>query len=233
MAGEPQLQQGHNDADWVKYLQETLTAWGYSPGPVDGVFGPRTEAAVIQFQANNPDGQGNPLLQDGIVGPKTWGGLTRGMGAFQADNAGSGERLYVDNPVSLVSQTTNNTCWAASSAMLLGNSEADVVSRVGNAGGDGASEPEMQSFTATLGLRIVAPASMMPEGWAQLLGHGPVMVGIPYHYIIVAGIDSDGTYGGTKLHIFDPAAGERWSDYQVIENSYEIDAASGANLIQR
>ena len=233
MAGEPQLQRGENDPDWVRYLQETLIAWGYDTGPVDGIFGPITEGAVKQYQGDNVDLEGNQLLQDGIVGPKTWGALTRGAGAYQADDAGSGERISVDHSVSLVMQATDNTCWAASSAMLLGKSEADVVGIVGDAGGDGADEPEMTVFTAALGLEIVAPMSMMPEGWAQLLNRGPVMVGIPYHYIIVAGIESDGTYGGTRLHIFDPASGERWADYQVIENQYEIDADAGANLIQQ
>lgn len=233
MAGEPQLQQGENDADWVRYLQETLIAWGYAPGNVDGDFGPKTDAAVRAYQADNADVEGNQLVVDGIVGPKTWGALTRGAGAYQADDAGRGEAFSVDHSVSLVMQATDNTCWAASSAMLLGKGEADVIGTVGDAGGDGANEPEMQVFTEALGLEIVAPSSMMPEGWAQLLNRGPVMVGIPYHYIVVAGIESDGTYGGTRLHIFDPASGERWADYQVIENQYEIDAAAGANLIQK
>lgn len=233
MAGEPQLQQGENDADWVRYLQETLIAWGYAPGNVDGDFGPKTDAAVRAYQGDNVDTEGNQLVVDGIVGPKTWGALTRGAGAYQADDAGRGEAFSVDHSVSLVMQATGNTCWAASSAMLLDKGEADVIGMVGDAGGDGADEPEMQVFTEALGLEIVAPSSMMPEGWAQLLNRGPVMVGIPYHYIIVAGIESDGTYGGTRLHIFDPASGERWADYQVIENQYEIDAAAGANLIQK
>jgi peptidoglycan hydrolase-like protein with peptidoglycan-binding domain len=232
MADEPQLQEGQNDADWVRYLQETLIAWGYQPGDVDGWFGPLTDAAVRAYQGNNADVDGANLVVDGIVGPKTWGALTRGAGAYQADDAGRGEAFSVDHPVSIVMQATSNTCWAASSAMLLGKSENDVVGLVGNAGGDGADEPEMTVFTSELGLTIVPPSSMMPEGWAQLLSYGPVMVGIPYHYIIVAGIESDGTYGGTRLHIYDPAQGERWADYQVIENQYEIDASAGANLIQ-
>ncbi len=233
MADEPQLQQGHDDGDWVRYLQETLIAWGYDPGPVDGIFGPLTEDGVRAFQADNPDADGAPLAVDGIVGPKTWAALTRGSGAYQADDAGSGETFSIDHQVDLVMQTTDNTCWAASCAMLLGLSERDVIDKVGSAGGDGADEPEMQAFAADLGLEIVAPMSMTPEGWGQLLDRGPVMVGIPHHYIVVAGIDSDGTYGGTRLHVFDPASGERWADYQVVENQYEIDASAGANLLQR
>jgi len=42
-------------------------AW--DPGPIDGSAGPRTKAAVEGFQA------GNALVQDAIVGPRTWGKL--------------------------------------------------------------------------------------------------------------------------------------------------------------
>src|SRR3954447_24259839 len=49
----------------VRTLQRRLTRLGYAPGPVDGRFGPRTEAAVIAFQTR----QG--LTADGLVGPRT------------------------------------------------------------------------------------------------------------------------------------------------------------------
>ena len=52
----------------VVRLQSLLAAAGYAVSP-DGVFGPRTRAAVIAFQASRN------LNPDGIVGPKTWGAL--------------------------------------------------------------------------------------------------------------------------------------------------------------
>ena len=37
----------------VAEAQERLTALGYEPGPVDGFFGPRTRAAIVDFQTDN------------------------------------------------------------------------------------------------------------------------------------------------------------------------------------
>ena len=34
----------------VRAVQQKLQAWGYDPGPVDGFWGPATEAAVSVFQ---------------------------------------------------------------------------------------------------------------------------------------------------------------------------------------
>ncbi len=58
------LRQGTIGPD-VTLLQRTLQGKGFSPGRVDGEFGPGTEAAVMAFQRS----QG--LLADGIVGPHT------------------------------------------------------------------------------------------------------------------------------------------------------------------
>ena len=55
----------------VIYLQKRLLTLGFSPGAVDGDFGPKTEAAVRAFQ------QSKRLTADGIVGPKTWTALTQ------------------------------------------------------------------------------------------------------------------------------------------------------------
>lgn len=57
----------------VKTVQEGLKQLGFQPGPVDGVFGEKTEIAVIQFQEEHA------LYADGIVGPTTWRSLHRAL----------------------------------------------------------------------------------------------------------------------------------------------------------
>lgn len=59
----------------VVELQTILNRLGYDCGKVDGIFGRKTERAVIAFQAFNIDTDGKPLVKDGIVGKKTWGKL--------------------------------------------------------------------------------------------------------------------------------------------------------------
>lgn len=49
----------------VRELQQALLARTFDPGPVDGVFGPNTAAAVAAFQ------RVNGLVMDGEVGPQT------------------------------------------------------------------------------------------------------------------------------------------------------------------
>jgi len=53
----------------VAFVQRVLAGAGYNVGPIDGVYGPRTMQAVMQFQADNG------LVPDGIVGPLTWAAI--------------------------------------------------------------------------------------------------------------------------------------------------------------
>ena len=62
---------GGVDVARVRALQRRLTRAGYSPGPVDGRYGPRTEQAVVRFQA------ARGLSVDGIAGPVTLTALRR------------------------------------------------------------------------------------------------------------------------------------------------------------
>lgn len=58
----PTLRRGSTGED-VKFVQRIVGV------PVDGIFGPRTESAVMGYQL------GNHLTPDGVVGPKTWASL--------------------------------------------------------------------------------------------------------------------------------------------------------------
>jgi peptidoglycan hydrolase-like protein with peptidoglycan-binding domain len=68
---EPILRQGSRGTD-VAALQQKLIELGFSPGPLDGVFGPLTKMALMAFQRSRG------IIVDGICGPQT-------RGAFSAD----------------------------------------------------------------------------------------------------------------------------------------------------
>lgn len=53
----------------IKDIQQQLAARGYTPGPIDGIWGRQTQAAVREFQKQHG------LTVDGIVGPITLGAL--------------------------------------------------------------------------------------------------------------------------------------------------------------
>jgi peptidoglycan hydrolase-like protein with peptidoglycan-binding domain len=68
MSSHPMLKTGSSGSS-VKELQARLEANGFDPGAADGIFGPKTEAAVKGFQRKWG------LAVDGIVGNATWGKL--------------------------------------------------------------------------------------------------------------------------------------------------------------
>lgn len=62
------LREGSSGSEVAK-LQAQLQELGFNPGPINGKFGPATEAAVLAFQKSAG------LLADGIAGPRTQGAL--------------------------------------------------------------------------------------------------------------------------------------------------------------
>lgn len=58
-----------SSGDEVKRIQAILQGQGYNVGPVDGLYGPQTQSAVIAFQKTKG------LMPDGLVGPLTWAAL--------------------------------------------------------------------------------------------------------------------------------------------------------------
>lgn len=66
----PRIRRGSKRAGTVKMLQRMLQSLGHRPGPIDGIFGKQTEAAVRRFQT------AAGITVDGIVGQKeTWPAL--------------------------------------------------------------------------------------------------------------------------------------------------------------
>ena len=61
------------EARRVKTLQRSLRRLGWAPGPVDGLFGQRTESAVRRFQT------ARGLAPDGVAGAATWRVLGRAL----------------------------------------------------------------------------------------------------------------------------------------------------------
>lgn len=73
-------------------LQEKLVLLGYEPGPIDGLFGPKTREAIRSFQKDSE------LVVDGIVGPKTRAALdaASSLGGQRPEAANNQMDIYED-----------------------------------------------------------------------------------------------------------------------------------------
>lgn len=90
------LKQG-SQGQVVKTLQQKLKNWGYYTGAVDGIYGPKTRAAVIYFQRKNG------LTPDGIVGAKTLKAL--GMSnTTTSNNTQTGNGAYSSSDINLLAR---------------------------------------------------------------------------------------------------------------------------------
>lgn len=71
----------------VKILQKMVNQSTKQKLKVDGMFGPKTEAAVKEFQKKNK------LKADGLVGPKTMGAISKGGTKGEGESKPSPEQL--------------------------------------------------------------------------------------------------------------------------------------------
>ena len=69
----------------VRTIQDKLQRWGYFSGPVDGIYGTKTAAAVKDFQRKNG------LTADGVAGAATLRALGMSSGASTGTDKQSGE----------------------------------------------------------------------------------------------------------------------------------------------
>lgn len=81
------LKKGDRGSD-VKDIQAVLKKIGYDVGPIDGIFGTKTEQAVKRFQQNNG------LVPDGIIGPKTYELLNKFILGYNTYTIKAGDTLY-------------------------------------------------------------------------------------------------------------------------------------------
>jgi putative chitinase len=79
----------------LREVQAALLSLGHDPGPVDGINGARTKAAVRAFQA------AKGLVADGIVGPRTIAALQAAV-AERGDNAPAAPLLTFERLAALV-----------------------------------------------------------------------------------------------------------------------------------
>jgi peptidoglycan hydrolase-like protein with peptidoglycan-binding domain len=84
MNSGPVLQQGSSGPD-VRRVQRILVMiklFGWEE--IDGIFGPKTKGAVKSFQ------ESNNLVEDGIVGPATWGAMPKDPNTPLVSNGDTG-----------------------------------------------------------------------------------------------------------------------------------------------
>lgn len=88
----------------VLEIQTLLVEHGSDPGPLDGIFGPLTEIALLKFQKLHG------LKVDGVAGPDTWLALTRGYDYDSSDlDAAALPRIHVHVDTRILTMTSNGT----------------------------------------------------------------------------------------------------------------------------
>lgn len=183
-----------------------------SPSPnlkADGDFGQKTHKAVVQFQYNNW------LVPDGIVGSCTWNCIN------------GNEKYAVLHPVGLVPQPNAFTCWAAATAMLLGQPTPvvlpDSLKKLLDSEGGLLNDSELNNpvnvieYCNYFKLKRHDGQSYLPDGLFDLLKRKPIMVnwlldvdsyrrgvGSRGHMVVITGIRGNGDPSATTIRINDP-----------------------------
>jgi hypothetical protein len=154
----------------------------------------------------------------------------------------------VNLSVSLVTQTTDWNCWAASIAMMLGRgTDTEIVNelkqRYPDANwDDGATPVELGWAAGEFGLNQVYPVCQGADGWEEWLNaYGPLLIQVPgnsHHSVVVGGVeyarDEEGVCMEEKLRVLDPwhsGGGDKWLSFDEANNAYELGGANWPNNV--
>lgn len=205
----------------IKVIQEQLNKLIKSRLKIDGKFGPKTEAAVKEFQTKKK------LAVDGIVGPKT----LKAMKLTLKDLKKGGENakpkpkpIKISYTVPRLKQPTNMSCWATAIAMMvswkkhMSIAPETIADELGYTQEfkTGGLHPEDTKVFKYWGLKWQAPMCYSVQGFADLLkSRGPVWIaGNPKapHVRVIIAMNGDGTPEKTMFTINDPAGGRSYKE---------------------
>ena len=141
------LMQGNN----ISQAQQALNDQGFDAGPVDGKFGPQTQAAVKKFQASKS------LTQTGKLDQQTLAALNTGSGNIASASTGDGANNAASpssgTPAPTAS-TTSSTAPSGSPSMgangssSMGDTTASSASSAANAPASSSSSSDNSAATS-------------------------------------------------------------------------------------
>jgi len=147
--------------------------------------------------------------------------------------------VSVDYSVSMVSQSTDHSGWAAATAMVLnynGGSYDDMEviyqlqERFPDDVWDEGSRPvELGQVAYHFGLTQLLPSTFSPEIWDDLLkSNGALLIGVPgdpHRAYVISGINIvDGAEESAtvaRIHVLDPLLGDEWVPYDSFVQRFE------------
>ena len=155
--------------------------------------------------------------------------------------------ISISLEVELVPQPTDVSCWVAALAMVIGFRDRssyapeDIAAAAGMDVNTSYGWGEIRNAVNAWNLREEGPASAMPELWADLLrDYGPIWiveVGAPYHAVVLAGIQGDGTPEGTRVTVFNPWPPKQgnieYKSFLDFEAEFELGAGASAAIVHR
>ncbi|AEJ41410.1 3D domain protein [Sulfobacillus acidophilus TPY] len=181
---------------WVMTLQADLQALGYSEvGPVDGIFGPKTEAALEAFQR----AAGLPVT--GVTNPATWQDILASFHLMPAYNTGvASESVWANN----ASASTASS--SLSAATIDGRPVLRVLHMIATAYGpslqDNYPYGPVDAFGQPLapGMVAVDPTVIPLKTWLYVTGYTDP--DLPAGGFLGQAMDTGGAIKGMRIDIF-------------------------------